>query len=164
MSHQPSFPPYEVSLVSIKSPNHTITSNLTSTEPSYYSQNPKVLHLTNDGESSFIGLNYLQKLHADQFGPDKALPEIDANTEVQLLSRFADTDEAQITTHRVLYGPRYDIIFLRHDWETPVQQCWARMNSGHKSNKRSGQKKSRKQQQVAQRRRRAEALRQCNAM
>ncbi|EEU47311.1 uncharacterized protein NECHADRAFT_77619 [Fusarium vanettenii 77-13-4] len=153
MSPQPSFPPYEVSLVSIKSPNHTITSNLTDTEPSYHSQNPNVLHLTNDGESSFIGLNYLQKLHADQFGPDKALPEIDASTEVQLLSRFANTDEAQVTTHRVL-----------HDWETPVQQCWMRMNSGHKSNKRSGQKKPRKQQQVAQRRRRAEALRQCNAM
>ncbi|KAJ4234387.1 hypothetical protein NW759_001378 [Fusarium solani] len=168
MAPQPSFPPYEVSLVSIKSPNHILTSDPSGTEPSYHSQNPKVLHLTNSGESSFIGLEYLQKLHAAQFGSDKALPEIDASTEVQLRSRFVGVDEAQVTTHRVLYAPQYDIIFIRHDWERPVQQCWARLNSepksGHKSKKRPSQKKPRKQHQATQRRRRARTLKQCNTM
>ncbi|UPK91003.1 hypothetical protein LCI18_001938 [Fusarium solani-melongenae] len=167
MAPQPSFPPYEVSLVSIKSSNQILTSD--NTDPSYYSQEPKVLHLNNSGESSFIGLEYLQNLHAAEFGSDKALPEIDPSTEVQLRSRFVGVDEAQVTTHRVLYAPQYDIIFIRHDWERLVQQCWARLNSepksGHQSKKkRSSQKKPHKQHQATQRRRHAQTLRQCNTI
>ncbi|RSL62465.1 hypothetical protein CEP54_005691 [Fusarium duplospermum] len=141
MASQLSFPRYEVSLVSIKSPNHSITFDTNNiTKPS---QDANVLHLTNDGESSFIGLKYLQKL----YGSDKPLPEIDASTEVQLLSRFADTDETQVTTHRILYTARYDIIFIKSDWERSVQQCVARLRA----------KQSRKQRQSSRRRRHTRA-------
>lgn len=131
MTPQLSFPRYQVSLVSIKSPGHSVvtfdTSNNNNTRQSSSPQDANVLHLTNDGESSFIGLGYLEKLHAAQSGPGEALPEIDAGTtEVQLRSRLGDADGGRVTTHRILRTARYDIIFIRHDWEGAVQQCLAR--------------------------------------
>lgn len=166
MAPQPSFPPYEVSLLSIKSQNQILFCDPSEAEPSYFSQEPKVLHLTNSGDSSFIGLECLQNLYAAQLGSDKALPEIDASTEVQLRTRFVGVKEAQVTTHRVLFAPQYDIIFIRQDWEGPVQQYWTKLNSepksGHKSspksNKRSSRKKQHKQHQPTQRRKRARTL------
>ncbi|RSL77549.1 hypothetical protein CEP51_008988 [Fusarium floridanum] len=143
MASQLSFPHYKVSLLSIKSPNHIITFDTNTTNPSSPSQDAKVLHLTNDGSSSFIGLKYLQKL----YGSDNPLPEINASTEVQLLSRFADTDETQVTTHRILYTARYDIIFIKSDWERSMLQCAARMRA----------KQPRKQRQSTRRRRHTRA-------
>ncbi|KAJ4310610.1 hypothetical protein N0V84_010881 [Fusarium piperis] len=124
------------------SPSHCITSDTSNAQPSHF-QEANALYLTNDGASSFITLNYLEKLHAARFGSDKTLPEIDASTEVQLRSRFADSDETRVTTHRILYTARYDIIFIKHDWERPVQQCLTRLRS----------KQSRKQRHSSRRRR-----------
>ncbi|CAM1502067.1 Fc.00g040510.m01.CDS01 [Cosmosporella sp. VM-42] len=86
-----------------------------------HTQRATMLYLPNDGDDSFIEVNFVRSLFRAKRGPDVPIPHIDNDTRVTIQWHFLPLDKIEVTRHRVLRNSRYQIILRKQDWEPPIR-------------------------------------------